>query len=139
MPQRIQRKRTKGWRRPAGSVYVGRPTRWGNPFQVGQRFQDLALYIALMGIQTPEQIAAWRGNGGLEIPDAQTAVDWFRRYAEWRASVEPTWLDPLRGHDLACWCPLDQPCHAGVLLRLANDEHNKEELHGDEGRESSTG
>jgi len=26
----------------------------------------------------------------------------------------------LRGKDLACWCPLDKPCHADVLLRLAN-------------------
>ena len=29
-------------------------------------------------------------------------------------------LTPLRGHDLVCWCPLDQPCHADVLLELAN-------------------
>lgn len=28
----------------------------------------------------------------------------------------------LRGHDLACWCPLDQPCHADVLLEIANQE-----------------
>jgi hypothetical protein len=34
----------------------------------------------------------------------------------------PDWLAPLRGHDLACWCPLDQPCHADVLLELANAE-----------------
>jgi hypothetical protein len=26
----------------------------------------------------------------------------------------------LAGYDLACWCPLDQPCHADVLLELAN-------------------
>ncbi|WP_116996339.1 DUF4326 domain-containing protein [Desertimonas flava] len=26
----------------------------------------------------------------------------------------------LAGHDLACWCPFDQPCHADVLLELAN-------------------
>lgn len=32
MPKRIQRQRTKGWRMPAGCVYVGRPTKWGNPF-----------------------------------------------------------------------------------------------------------
>ena len=31
-------------------------------------------------------------------------------------------LPELRGHDLACWCPLDQPCHADVLLELANSE-----------------
>src|SRR3972149_2913182 len=32
MPRRIQRKRTKGWRMPANTVYVGRPTKWGNPY-----------------------------------------------------------------------------------------------------------
>lgn len=34
-PARVQRKRTKGWVMPPGSVYVGRPTRWGNPFRAG--------------------------------------------------------------------------------------------------------
>jgi hypothetical protein len=31
-------------------------------------------------------------------------------------------LSELRGKDLACWCPLDQPCHADVLLELAAGE-----------------
>lgn len=35
MPKRIQRKRTKGWKMPAGAIYVGRPTRWGNPYSIG--------------------------------------------------------------------------------------------------------
>ena len=34
MPIRIQRRRTKGWRMPAGAVYVGRPSYFGNPFSV---------------------------------------------------------------------------------------------------------
>lgn len=34
MPNRIQRERTTGWRMPEGAVYVGRPTKWGNPFRV---------------------------------------------------------------------------------------------------------
>jgi hypothetical protein len=29
-------------------------------------------------------------------------------------------LDPLRGKSLGCWCPLDEPCHADVLLKWAN-------------------
>lgn len=29
-------------------------------------------------------------------------------------------LGEIRGRDLACWCPLNQPCHADVLLELAN-------------------
>lgn len=34
-PRRIQRKRTKGWKMPENTVYVGRPTKWGNPWRVG--------------------------------------------------------------------------------------------------------
>ena len=96
-PKRIQRKRTKGWRMPEGAVYVGRPSRWGNRWRV-----DEPLGRALL----------W---------DPATVVELFRidaRYAP-KAAVE-AWVAPLRGHDLACWCPLDQPCHADVLLELAN-------------------
>jgi hypothetical protein len=44
----------------------------------------------------------------------------FEWYAASKLFTDPHWLDVLRGHDLACWCPLDKPCHADVLLRLAN-------------------
>lgn len=36
---------------------------------------------------------------------------------EWADRLD---VEELRGKDLACWCPLDQPCHAEVLLELAN-------------------
>ena len=91
MAKRIQRKRTKGWRMPAGAVYVGRPTVWGNPFKVG-----------IDGDAT-ECVRRYE-IGMLTHPDL-------------RAMVEV-----LRGKDLVCWCPLDQPCHADVLLELANKE-----------------
>lgn len=52
------------------------------------------------------------------------AVDLFRTYCAVTERDQPdqfrAWLAPLRGHDLACWCRLDQPCHADVLLDLAN-------------------
>lgn len=35
MPERIQLRRTKGWRKPEGVVVVSRPTKWGNPYKVG--------------------------------------------------------------------------------------------------------
>lgn len=37
-PIRIQRKRTKNWKMPLNTVYVGRPTAWGNSFVVGSSF-----------------------------------------------------------------------------------------------------
>lgn len=108
-PRRIQRQRTKGWRMPEGAVYVGRPSRWANPFRIGPTTRS---------IRTGEVVQVGY--------TAEEAVELFRRYAEdSRRGWE--WLEPLRGNDLACWCPLTAPnpwqrvaCHADVLLELAN-------------------
>ena len=94
-PKRIQLSRRKGWRMPENTVSVARPGKWGNPFRIG----DFC------------------------IPDAGAAVATFRAWME-RRVVGPEQPDPteLRGKNLACWCPLDQPCHADVLLELANKD-----------------
>lgn len=42
-PLRVQRKRTKGYRLPSGSIYVGRPTKWGNPFETASEFEKYVL------------------------------------------------------------------------------------------------
>lgn len=94
-PQRIQRERTKGWQMPEGAIYVGRPSKWGNPFRVGE----------------PDWVGYWRAR------DRAHAVDLYR---EAMVYAHPKIRAELRGRDLACWCPLDQPCHADVLLELAN-------------------
>jgi Domain of unknown function (DUF4326) len=110
MPKRIQRKRTRGWEMPLNAVYVGRPSKWGNPFKVGG-------YV--------------RAENGLPlvIPDAVYAVKLFAANAlhpqagyVFRENVKRE----LRGKDLACWCPLVDkdgnpvPCHADILLEIAN-------------------
>ena len=106
-PRRIQRQRTKGWRMPEGAVYVGRPSRWGNPFEVGHFTASMAVDAYAVHLSS---YFGWRESALL------------RAFYPW--PVESTelrdWLAPLRGHDLVCWCPLDQPCHADVLLELAN-------------------
>ena len=109
MPKRIQRKRTKGWRMPEGAVYVGRPTIYGNPFG---RFladdQDRLLAVQMFR-------AWWEGHGRiqgqLKYPDQMTLL---------MGAMFQTEPHPLEGHDLACWCPEGSPCHADVLLELAN-------------------
>jgi len=116
MPERIQRKRTKGWRMPKGVIYVGRGSRWGNPFAIGERpLPDLQRRYRLETVESAEQ-----------------AVDLFRRHLintinhqiEDGSTLQV--LLELRGKDLACWCPLDQPCHADVLLELANTPMSKQ-------------
>lgn len=93
-PSRIQRKRTKGWRMPENTVYVGRPSRWGNPFHVAGPADHL------------------------RRSTTEVALTEFRLFVADLARVG--WLEPLRGHDLMCWCDLSDPCHADVLLELAN-------------------
>lgn len=88
--KRIQRKRTAGWHMPSNTVYVGRPTKFGNPFA----------------------LSVW------------TRADAIREYETWlrdKLVDNPHFLDELKGKDLACWCPLDEPCHADVILKLLND------------------
>jgi Domain of unknown function (DUF4326) len=99
-PQRLQLSRKKGFRLQEASralnglpaVVVSRPSRWGNPYRMG-----------VDGDRT-ECVALFQLHWGM-----------FEKLNH-RDIVRH-----LRGHNLACWCPLDQPCHAEILLKLAND------------------
>ncbi|WP_048770870.1 DUF4326 domain-containing protein [Rhodococcus ruber] len=103
MPERIQRRRTKGWRMPDGAVYVGRPSKWANPYRVGSM-------MYLTGKKAGQKI------------DAEGVVQMYRHTVtgEHNAAARETIRQELAGKDLACWCPLGQPCHADVLLEIAN-------------------
>ena len=91
-PQRIQRKRIKGWRMPPNTVSVARPSPWGNPWRVG-----------------------------VHCETAAEAVTLYRSYLAGPAkTVAEAARKELRGKNLACFCPLHLPCHADVLLELAN-------------------
>lgn len=89
MPKRIQRKNFFDWtwKKNPNAIYVGRPSKWGNPFDVKTYGLDESL----------------------------------RLYEEWlkkKLAEDPKFLEPLRGKDLVCFCPLDQKCHADILLRF---------------------
>ncbi|HEY2252648.1 MAG TPA: DUF4326 domain-containing protein [Planctomycetaceae bacterium] len=116
MPIRRQRRRSKGWRMPPDAVYVGRPTLWGNPFPVGIQFRWTARgdVPMLLPITTPElAVAIYRAVLTCpHTPENYPADLWQRRVLNSLAE--------LRGHDLACWCAPGKPCHADVLLELAN-------------------
>jgi hypothetical protein len=118
MPKRIQRQRIKDWRMPTDARYVGRPGYYGNPYKPG--------HVYLVGSSLPFPVPTQRSEGPCPMPDlvavrcadVQQAVDWYRQWAT--ISIEPRQLELLRGLDLACWCPPGQPCHADVLLEMAN-------------------
>ena len=105
-PQRVQLSRKKGWRMPPDTISVARPGRWGNPFSVLPEFAP--------GTQVGRYVA---------MPSVEQAVAAYRRWlrddpAGQRVAQEAK--SALRGHNLACWCRLDGPCHAQVLLELVN-------------------
>ena len=121
-PQRIQRKRTKGWRMPEGAVYVGRPTLWGNPWTL----RDATTYRIPVVERRAWCVMKYHGeltHLGMLSDLSMWSENQYDRYA---AMNLPTLADYARallaGRDLACWCPLDQPCHADVLLAVANAE-----------------
>jgi hypothetical protein len=99
-PVRVQLRRRRGWRMPPDTVKVDRSTRYGNPFRVGDP----------------------------GVPDVRTSIDRFKaalRNGELTRSADSPFhaahlRAALRGKNLACWCPLDGPCHADLLLQIAN-------------------
>ena len=90
-PRRLKLSRQKGARLPQGAVVVARPTKWGNPYRPDK-------------LTRAEAVANYRRDllaGKLKVSVADARRE-------------------LAGHDLACWCSLDGPCHADVLIEIAN-------------------
>jgi hypothetical protein len=91
--RRIQLSRAKGWRMPSNTVVVSRPSKWGNPYPMDN------------GANRAECVAAF--------------TRWIRESPDGLALAKEA-RTQLRGKNLACWCPLGGPCHADVLLHIAN-------------------
>ena len=117
MPERIQLRRTRGWRLPAGAINVARPTRWGNPYQVR---------MAPVGWMVVGNGTTYQGTiPGLTRAEAtRYAVDRYRDlYPEGSINAYDARV-LLAGKDLACWCPPGTPCHGDILLEIANAAGN---------------
>jgi hypothetical protein len=109
MPERVQRKRTKGFKMPPNTIYVGRPTKFGNPF-------------------------GWQAGLQEGYSEEQCKRLVVKFYKDWILGNE--YFNPvvygqppkvedikkaLKGKNLACWCKEGTPCHADVLIELANN------------------
>ena len=103
-PIRVQRSRARGWRLPENTVCVDRSTSWGNPFKVGA-------LVDFRVLDAPAAVALYRKA----IAEGDPALR-FRSTDLWK----------LKGKNLACFCGLDQVCHADVLIELANPDHRTE-------------
>lgn len=122
MPERIQRKRAAGWKMPRNTVYVGRPSPFGNPFKAcihydHQHAVDLFQMCVRRFPVQGHDINRWRDAGGST--------------AALIGIASGVLLENLRGKNLACWCSLDQPCHAEILLKMANSAPHTQRNSGD--------
>ena len=119
-PKRIQRQRTKGWRMPPNTIYCGRPSKWGNPYSFGH--MDIGLSLKFYR-------EALSGNWNPAVVPSMYSDEQYRMFYDCRNEFirrfkniipEEAARIYLRGFNLCCWCPGDQPCHCDVLLEIAN-------------------
>lgn len=113
-PKRVQRKRTKGFKMPENTVYVGRPTKFGNPYKVQDFLIESGQDLQNQGFEGMEHTRHW-GNYAYGL-----MFQAYRNHLEEKGLIE-TIKKELRGKNLACWCALDKPCHVDILLKIANN------------------
>jgi hypothetical protein len=112
---------------------VNRGSRWGNPFYLWPQNRSATVFGQPWGRLTfldamPTCVSAYMVDdvayASFSSPEDAVAhaVDLFRTYCKVRQRDIPeqfaAWLNPLIGKNLACYCRLDSPCHADVLLEL---------------------
>lgn len=117
--KRIQRKRTKGWKMPENTIYVGRPTKWGNPLKL------IGDTIFIDGSWRKNLLDPWVYFKKGTIEDVIEYYDLLlnKEYLGdnqdmkyWNIKLHELPLHELCGKNLACWCPISSPCHADILL-----------------------
>lgn len=136
-PVRVQRRRIKGWRMPENTVSVTRPGPFGNPFDLrraehcwtalahgfhagraGRLEASVWLFRAWILNGRPDETAGlglYAEKGGRDLPISISPAI----VAPAPPSIERIKAE-LRGKNLACWCRPGDPCHADVLLEIAN-------------------
>ena len=103
---RVQRKRTKGFKLPENTVCVTRGTKFGNPFKVGDPLIPT----------NKEAVSLYKNWLNLQQVYYNIMAD---KYFE--PPTEADIVKALRGKNLACYCGLDEFCHADILLKIANE------------------
>lgn len=110
---------------PGDAIYVGCPSKWGNPIKLegdcifidaGYRRKILDPWVFHSVGDINDVMYLYRS-----LWDSCQSNDVDLRY--WQEQFRKLDLTELRGKDLACWCPLSQPCHADILIDILNKTH----------------
>jgi hypothetical protein len=117
-PVRIQRSRRKGFKTHENTIYVGRPTKFGNPFKLAEHGWIIC--------KIDGRWLNWSLTGGFEIDDIVCLYEkWLKDELKDNPAgrkVPPIpCINELKGKNLSCFCSLSEPCHVDVLLKMANE------------------
>jgi hypothetical protein len=116
-PVRVQRKRTKGYKMPPNTKSVTRPGKFGNPYKIGMHnvwdIKDLKTGKSLKDYLIEK-------NGENKYHDVEDVLLAYRQNIAASQAMQRLIKHYLKGKNLACFCPLDKPCHADILLEVAN-------------------
>lgn len=126
-PERIQRRRTPGWKLPPGAICVDRSSRWGNRYRLAKREDSPFPMGHAVVLDRRGELGPFFGGFSTALEAQAFAVELFRRAllasrVVWDPPAHASYFGPLAGHDLACYCRPGDPCHAEVLLELANQD-----------------
>lgn len=123
-PIRIQRLRKPGWRMPEGAICVSRPTKWGNPVKL----KDGKIYIDASWRLGAANKWRWLLDG--EIGQVISIYEMLLKgeyvgndpdLLHWNKLANLP-LEELRKYNaMACFCPIEQPCHVDVLIKALED------------------
>jgi len=122
MPTRVKLSREKGWRMPPNTRKVDRSTAWGNPFAILESYPASWFPTDLVARLRMRSRKSKDGVPFVCVNTAAQAVELFRWwvYTEGQHAHREAIRVELNSKNLACWCGEHQPCHADVLLEIAN-------------------
>jgi hypothetical protein len=95
---------------PENAIYVGRPTKWGNPFKVGKMYFPT------------DEIVLNPFNPKMEMcKDIDQCLQLYKEHLHRELKYGRLNLDELKGKDLTCFCSLTDKCHVDVLLETIDN------------------
>lgn len=118
-PMRVQRRRTRGWELPPNTVVVTRPSEWGNPFRV-DKATEISPEKGKVTWHVSTETSVWTFPAKDEAQDAAAKLFRANALSEKNEGYRERARLALKGKNLACWCKPGTPCHADVLLQIAN-------------------
>jgi hypothetical protein len=112
---RIQRRRTKGYKLPPNCICINRGTKWGNPFKVSEYGQEKAIRLFRECLLNNAMVYFYFHEALFSMETTLKQFEHFKWISEH--------LHELEGHDLACFCPIEKPCHGDVYIELLNGKN----------------